>query len=362
MADRDEVKRKMQVTSDPNEKRYYDGLQNAIKILMNAFYGVFASAFYRFTDPKIGESITAFAREDIKGIIRKLEDQGLTVIYSDTDSVFFESPYQNLEDTVKFGLGIAEQFSTSTATLEFEKVLEPFFTHGKKKRYVGNVVWPLADRIERGYETRRTDSFDLQIEALSRVFDEILSGDPDKAVRYARKVVADTQKGNVPLEKLVISRTAKEEGFYKDPGSQANVQAMQKLRALGYEFVPGMKVSYIVTNSRKTPQEVEPFIDGREFNHTPDWQYYAERLATSMARVTDVFGWNEKSLLIGMRQKSLFSDEFETTTTTETATEKVVVTVGVGEDEPVPSAKREKEAKRKRKDGRKSELRLEDFL
>jgi DNA polymerase I len=310
MADRELAKRKMIEATTIEELQHYDRVQNAIKILMNAFYGVFASAFYRFTDARIGGSITAFARENIQDIIHKLEAQNITVIYSDTDSVFFESPYHTLAETVEFGKKLAAQYSEDGVVLEFEKVIEPYFTHGKKKRYVGTVIWPTVTRIERGYETRRTDSFDLQSEALSKVFDEILSANLDGAIKYAREIVADTQKGNVPLEKLVISKTAKLERFYKEPSAQANVQAMQKLKALGYEFVPGMKVSYIVTNSRKTPQEVEPYIHGRPFRHTPDWQYYAERLALSIARVTDVFGWNEKTLLTGVEQKSLFSAEF----------------------------------------------------
>ena len=69
MADRDATKKKMKSATDPDEVKYYDGLQAAIKILMNSVYGVFASSFYRFTDHKIGASITAYAWKNIKDII-----------------------------------------------------------------------------------------------------------------------------------------------------------------------------------------------------------------------------------------------------------------------------------------------------
>ena len=36
---------------------------------------------------------------------------------------------------MKFGENIAERFSTGGATLEFEQVLDPLFSHGKKKRF-----------------------------------------------------------------------------------------------------------------------------------------------------------------------------------------------------------------------------------
>lgn len=305
MKEREEIKKKLKECKSKEKIRYYDGLQQAVKTLMNAFYGVFASSFYRFTNPAIGGSITAFGRESVKQIIKTLSDEGINVIYSDTDSIFFQSPYSNLPETIKFGEKIAERFSKGGIIMEFEKVLEPFFSHGKKKRYVGKVLWPKEDLLVRGYEIRRTDAFDMQTEALSQVFDEILKGNTEEAVKISREIISNIQQGKAPIEKLAISKTVRDEGDYKAPETQAGVQASRKLRALGYEFVPGMKVSWIVTNGRGSPQSVEPYIDGREFKYKPDWNYYAERVALSVARATEVFGWDETSLLHGIRQETL---------------------------------------------------------
>ncbi|RLF49009.1 MAG: DNA polymerase II [Thermoplasmata archaeon] len=307
MKDREEAKKRMKSAKDDEEREYYDRLQNAIKILMNAFYGVFASSFYRFTNPRIGASITAFARENIKSIINELESEGYHVIYSDTDSVFVQSPYNNLEDCIKFGESLAKRFSTDGIVLEFEKIIEPLFSHGKKKRYVGRIVWPKKDIIVRGYEIRRTDAFDLQSEALAMVFNEILDDNPEGAVKIAREIVAKVLRGDVPVEKLVISRTCRNFREYKDPDSQANVQVARKLIEMGYEFVPGMKVSWIVVDSKRTPQIVEPYIEGRKFEYRPDWEYYARRVASTLARVTEVFGWDEQSLLSGAMQSTFLT-------------------------------------------------------
>jgi DNA polymerase I len=309
MNDRENVKRKRAESKDDDEIRYYDGLQNAIKTLMNAFYGVFASSFYRFTNPEIGGSITAFARENIKNVIDELENEDLTVIYGDTDSVFFSSPYDNLNDTINFGKEKGERFSKGGIVLEFEKVLEPFFSHGKKKRYVGNVVWPKKEMLVRGYEIRRTDAFDLQSDALNMVFKEIMKCDLDKAVKVAREMTTDVANGKVPIEKLVISRSCKSYNFYKNPDTQANVQAARKREKMGYEFVPGMKVSWIVTDGKKSPQIVEPFISGKAFEHKPDYNYYARRIAMTLARITEVSNWDEKSLLAGVQQSTLFGKD-----------------------------------------------------
>ncbi|MBX8632460.1 MAG: ribonuclease H-like domain-containing protein [Thermoplasmata archaeon YP2-bin.285] len=308
MEQRDSIKARMKQSSDPAEVEYLDGLQQAVKILMNSFYGVLASSFYRFTNISIGGSITAFARETTKGVIEQLEKDGISVIYSDTDSVFFKSPVENLEGTIEFGQRISERFSRQGATLEFEEVIEPLFSHGKKKRYVGRQIWPEEGLIVRGYEIRRTDSFDYQSESLSAVFEEILKGNTSDAVKLSKKLVTDVLNGLVPKEKLVISRTCRPFSEYKDENTQVPVQAAKKLMAMGEEFIPGMKVSWIVVNSRKTPQHVEPYIVGREFEFTPDYAYYASRVAQTLSRVTEVFGMDEESLLSGSRQSTLFDE------------------------------------------------------
>ncbi|MFQ6107168.1 MAG: DNA-directed DNA polymerase [Thermoplasmata archaeon] len=311
MKERDEAKARMK-EAEGERRNYYNGVQNAIKILMNAFYGVFASSFYRFTNPKIGATITAIARENTKNVISQLENEGVRVIYGDTDSVFFQSPKEGLDEAVRIGKEIARRFSKGGAVLEFEKVMEPFFSHGRKKRYVGKVVWPDEDLLVRGYELRRTDAFDLQSEGQAMLFERIMENDIEGAIRVARDLVSDTREGKVAPEKLVISRSVKDEKSYVTPDALPNVQAARKLKEMGYEVVPGMKVSWIVTDAKKTPQQILPYVSGREFEGTPDWNYYARRLAHTLAYVTEVFGWDEKSLLAGSQQVTLFHDDFDT--------------------------------------------------
>ncbi len=313
MKRRDAIKAKMKRTEDKNEYHYLDGLQAAVKVLMNTFYGVFASSFYRFTDKSIGSSITAFARNTVKTIIGEVESEGVSVIYSDTDSVFMQSPYHTLEGSVEFGTKMANRFSKEGGTLEFEKILEPLFSHGKKKRYVGKIVWPKAEDepLVRGYEIRRSDSFDLQSETLMKVFDCILEERNEDAVALVKSTVQNVLAGKVEPSELVISRTCKGMNAYANPERMANVQAAKKLADMGYDFIPGMKVSWIVTDSNTTPQKVEPYVSGVEFKGRPDYKYYAERIAQTSSRITEVFGWDEKDIMLGSQQATLFDDGFD---------------------------------------------------
>jgi hypothetical protein len=43
----------------------------------------------------------------------------------------------------------------------------------------------------------------------------------------------------------------------------------------------------------------------------PDYRYYATRLSATISRVTESFGWDERSLLSGVQQATLKGDDFE---------------------------------------------------
>ena len=301
MGERDRLKRLAREATDPEEKGYYDGLQAAVKILMNSFYGVMASSFYRFTNKEIGAAITAFARNEIHRVIDQVNNSGAVVIYSDTDSVFVQSPFPSVEGARKFGEEISAQFTRAGSTFEFQSVFQAFFSHGAKKRYVARQVWPKEEQIVRGYETRRSDSFELQVEALNDIFRLILDGRKEEAIERAKELVRSTQKAEIPKEKLVIARTVRVESEYneKTRGSLPFLRVFKQLKEEGFDVIPGMKVAWIVTDSRKSPQEIEPYHLGRPFPESkkPDYGYYAGRLAQTLSRITEVFGVPEAELL-----------------------------------------------------------------
>jgi DNA polymerase I len=307
LSDRDRFRKASAAAATKELHDYYDGLQNAVKILMNSFYGVLASSFYRFTDKEIGAAITSFAREAITSIIAQLQGEGYEVVYSDTDSVFVRSPTPSLPGAKEFGEAVSKRFSATGVQFEFQSVYESLFSHGAKKRYVGRTVWPKEELVVRGYETRRTDAFDYQSESLMEVFDLVLKGDTDAAVQRARELVQKCKSKAVPKEKLVIARSVRAEEEYNESTRDGLpfLRVFKQLKAEGYDVIPGMKVAWIVTNARKSPQEVEPWIEGRPFTAEPDYDYYAERVAQTLARVTEVFDWDADRLLGGPQQQRL---------------------------------------------------------
>ena len=291
---RDEVKEKVVESGD-----YYDRLQYSIKILMNSFYGVMASSFYRFTDRDIGGSVTAFARQGIRNVQKTLNESGQQVIYGDTDSVFVDVAGTN-------AFSLAKELSKDGMEMEVEKILETFFTHGAKKRYAANIKWPKEEFYVMGYELRRGDSFEIQRKALKGALTLILEDKPDKAFRLVSGIVKDIKEGRASLKELVITKSVKDAKDYVRPQSMAGVQASQKLLARGYAWTPNSKVSWIVTNSKVTPMEVEPYVEDFCEDMVPDWYYYAGRVVKTLSDIATVFGWDDIGLSSGTKQRKLF--------------------------------------------------------
>jgi len=304
--------KKAKQEGDDDAAEYYNRLQNAIKVLANATYGYFGARFCRWPYNRyIAPSITSWARDEIRTVVDSLESRGFTVIAGDTDSVFFTSKeHLGLDACRMLGFQVQAEFSAGNMHLELEKIMERFFAHAKK-RYFGKIIWPEETLLVRGYEPRRTDSFDLQSETMTQVFQIVLEGKQDEAVRFSKDTIDRTLKGKIDLPKLVISKSVAEFSSYDNPDSLVHVNAAKRLQEMGYEFTPGMKTPFVITNGSVQPIKAEPVIEGLEFTARPDYKYYAERLAMGLARITEAFGCDERTLMQGNSQRTLdlFADE-----------------------------------------------------
>jgi len=303
MAKRVAAKKKVKVDK-AGEGDYYDRLQYALKVAMNGFYGLMASSFYRFTNRAIGESITAWGRVQTLSLIEKLEGMKYEIIASDTDSAYILLP--DGEATPTHLENLATKLSSDGYKVDAEKFFSTFFTHGAKKRYVGNVVWPEKSigRYTRGYQTRRKDAFPFLKTTLEGTFDRILSDEPDRAREFFYERYMQVVNRAVPLEELVTTKGVKDPKHYVNPASMASIKAMRNQVALGYYWVPGMKVSWIVVPPHGSPQNVVAWVprnieafERREI--TPDWRYYQERIEKSLEDIVDVMGYDLKTIRTG---------------------------------------------------------------
>lgn len=154
-------------------------LSQALKIIMNAFYGVLATPSCRFFDPRLASSITLRGHQIMQQTQRLIEQAGYQVIYGDTDSTFVWLKHSHNEQQAQ---QIGEQLTTmvnqwwqqhlaehyqlqSALELEYENHYYRFLMptirgmeQGSKKRYAGLIRTGEQDRlIFKGLETVRTD-------------------------------------------------------------------------------------------------------------------------------------------------------------------------------------------------------------
>jgi len=189
----------------------------AIKILMNSFYGVLGSGGCRFYDPRLASSITLRGHEIMQSTRKMIEGLGYQVIYGDTDSTFV-----SLEDSLDLaqcnaiGAEIANQVNRnwmqriqsehqleSELEIEFETCFSRFLMPtirgseaGSKKRYAGLLTAEDGENekiVFKGLENVRTDWTLLSKEFQAALFDLIFHDqDPSELIR---STVEDTLAG-----------------------------------------------------------------------------------------------------------------------------------------------------------------------
>ncbi len=142
-------------------KQAKDGtLSQAVKIIMNSFYGVLGSQGCRFYDPRLSGTITRIGQWLLNFSREFIEKEGIRVIYGDTDSLFVHLGDGELETVSQIGSKVSESLNRylkrelesrfnveSCVDIELEKIFTRFFMPtirgqdtGSKKRYAGLIM------------------------------------------------------------------------------------------------------------------------------------------------------------------------------------------------------------------------------
>lgn len=278
---------------DTSLVEYWDAYQDGVKTVMNAFYGLLASGFYRFTNLDIGNAITSSSRTKTLSMISDLSGKGYKVVLSDTDSVGVVLPdVTDSSIAVAVGRTLADNYSTPDIQVAFDKLLMPFFT-GAKKRYFGYRVWPEpVVRYERGYEVRRSDKFPMMTATQSLVMDHIIQGDFTRAAQVTTNAIDIIAMGKALPEQLVISKTFYDDTHYDEPNSEVVVKVGRLMRAAKLPTIPGTKVSWIVADH--APLVPIPFDTYK--GEAYDRFYYVEKLGDAIGRILGPLGWDADKL------------------------------------------------------------------
>jgi DNA polymerase II len=256
-------------------------LSQALKIIMNSFYGVLGSTGCRFFDPRLASSITMRGHEIMHRTRELIEAEGYDVIYGDTDSTFVWLKGPHAEDeAIRKGRALVEHINgwwkqhlkgrfglESALELQYERHYRRFLMptvrgmeEGSKKRYAG--VSLAADGrdelVFKGLETVRTDWTPLAQEFQRELYGLVFNRQP--YADYIRDYVRRTLAGEFDDKLVYRKRLRRPLGEYErnvGPHVRAARRADEFNREKGrpLQYQNGGWISYVMTSGGPEPLE-----------------------------------------------------------------------------------------------------------
>jgi DNA polymerase Pol2 len=306
-----EIKKELK-SCDPNSKEYkmLATRQQALKIILNSFYGYLAYPRSRWYSREAGESTTAWGRHYIQEKMKEAEQAGFKVLYGDTDALFLLLGDKTKKDALEFVKKI-----NANLPEKMELELEDFYTRGifvskklskeeavgAKKKYA---LLSESGKIKiRGFELVRRDWAKIAKSTQEKVLETILKeGSKEKALKVVLDVIDNLKNNKVKLEDLVIYTRLKK-SIKKYALISPEVAAAQKAIKAGIPLEEGAIVSYIITKKGKTISEKAELA---ELAKDYDADYYIQhQIIPAVLKILKELGVSEDDLLFKGKQTKL---------------------------------------------------------
>jgi len=258
----------------------------AYKIIMNSFYGVLGTSSCRFASQSISGAITSFGQHLLRWTRDALEDEGFTVIYGDTDSLFVDAKLPadgSPEEANRLGQTIAarvnerlSKYVTSTydvksrLELEMEKVYTRFFLptvrgedRGRAKGYAGLIVEANGDHVDVvGMEAVRRDWTALARRFQRELLDLAFHDASDTVIEgHVSATLKQLRSGDLDAE-LVYRKTLRKP---LDEYTKSQPPHVQAAALIPEEKLPGDVVRYVVT--LRGPRPIENIDAALDYTH-----------------------------------------------------------------------------------------------
>ncbi|MBR9689553.1 MAG: DNA polymerase [Candidatus Altiarchaeota archaeon] len=289
--ERMELKAKLKkMKRDTQEFKAIYTQQNALKLVLNSFYGYLGYANARWYNLDAAKAITSWGRKYIKDIMDIADANKFLVVYGDTDSVMLTSESDDFEGDVKKFLKNVNTELPDPIRLE----LDGFFVRGvfvTKKRYA--LLRDDGSLVVKGLEKVRRDWSDLARGAQEIVIKLVLENRVEEAKTHVKSLVKQLRAKETPLEQLVI-RTQLTKSIESYQQMAPHVKVAKVLKEAGKRIYPGMLIEYIVTprsgsiSERSVPKDLAKDYDA---------EYYVEhQLLPAVMRVLEAVGGKEQEL------------------------------------------------------------------
>jgi DNA polymerase elongation subunit (family B) len=244
-------------------KRKYEE-QTSIKYFVNSAYGIVGSESFRLADGDVASDVTHLGRVLIQYTMDKVKEWGYTVLYADTDSVYFQTGAESLEQGVEIAKDVEQKLNIlykeyakswngskeCTHNIKCEKIYQTWLQAGVKKRHCGLVGWdydteqkfivhlPSESRLDvKGFEIVRANASKLTKRIQKEVIITALESENCKEllIKYLRQLHSDFYAKKYDLDMLIPGSANKEEYKVKsahvraiDYSMENNITNLQK--------------------------------------------------------------------------------------------------------------------------------------
>lgn len=261
----------------------------ALKIMMNALFGVLGAASCRFFDPDVANAITTFGQQTLHWTREAFEAEGVRVLYGDTDSVFVQLAASGSPEALRaqaealrarvqarLDARVRREYAVEPRlSLELQRVFERLFLprlrggrSGSKKRYAGLVEGRL---VMVGLESVRRDWPDVAHRLQEGLLERLFHDRP--LAPFVKDLVERVRAGALDAELVYSKRVRKGSLDRYTATTPPHIQAARKagLRS-------GRAVRYVIT--REGP---EPVRRGHPLPAGIDHGHYVERVLRPVA-------------------------------------------------------------------------------
>ncbi len=279
---------------DEAKRQHDQPMSQAIKIIMNSFYGVLGSSGCRFFDARLASSITMRGHEIMKQTRALFEQRGHTVIYGDTDSIFVsvnnrlsqqaaDSEGQELARYTNawWRKHLAKKYKLdSCLEIEYETHYKKFLMPtirgaetGSKKRYAGLIGEGKNEKIVfKGLESVRTDWTPLSQHFQQALYQLVFHGEDPRP--FIQNYVDATLRGEYDQDLIYQKRLRRRLKDYQKnipPQVRAAQLADEMNTRLGrpLQYQNRGDIEYVITVNGPEPHEYQqsPF----------DYQHYIDK-------------------------------------------------------------------------------------
>jgi len=290
-------------TLPKNLQSWYSVIPSALKVVLNASYGVFGSPAFGLYCPPVAEATAAIGRHVITQTIEKAKSLAIEVLYGDTDSVFLKNPSpEQVEILAEWSI------KNMGMELEVEKWYRYAVFSSRKKNYLGVLKGGGVDvKGMTGKKRHIPPYIKKAFYELEALLEQVQSpAEFEEAKKEIKQVIRDRylrlkqrRWGDTPEELAFHVVLGKPLEAYTKTTPQ-HVKAAFILKKIGYEMKAGDLVSFVkvLKDPRVKPVQIAA-------NSEIDVEKYVAYLRSTFDQILDALGLDFEEI-IGLTKLSRF--------------------------------------------------------